>query len=118
MLLLFIYLFIRVIEGATRVPLSTDFNPYSTLRIPRNADKEAIKKAYKRALNVMGRVAAKGGHGQEANPADIVLMRSIRQSYELLTDPEWKAEWDAAHPGETSPSPGADGGWEQYERDL
>jgi len=76
---------------------------------------DTIKKAYRRALNVMGRVAAKGGHGQDANPADVLMMRSIRQSYELLNNPEWKAEWDAAHPGETSPTPG---GWEQYERDL
>ena len=105
-----------VVSGAEGYP--SNFNPYSILRVPRTADKEALKGAYKRALNVMGRVAAKDGHGQDANPKDIMIMRSIRQAYEVLSDEGRRREWDSTHPAETSPAPGSGGGWQDYEREL
>ena len=37
------------------------------------------------------------------------------QAYELFMDPEWKAEWDDAHPAPASPTPLPE--WDK-ERDL
>jgi len=98
-----------------RAPLPSGFNPYRVLRAYRGATEKDIRSAYRRALNVMGRAAAKGGHGQEASADDAALMQHIKLAYELLTDPEWKAEWDAANPAESSPTPLPE--WEK-ERDL
>ena len=107
---------LAVVSGADGLP--SNFDPYSILRVPRTADKEALKGAYRRALNVMGRVAAKDGHGQDANPKDIMIMRSIRQAYEVLSDDGRRREWDSAHPAETSPTPAPGGGWQDHEREL
>jgi preprotein translocase subunit Sec63 len=100
---------------APRQALPADFNPYRVLRAYRGASQKDIRSAYRRALNVMGRSAAKGGHGQEASAEDAALMEQIKLAYEVLSDDEWKAEWDAANPAESSPTPLPE--WEK-ERDL
>lgn len=100
---------------AERAPLPVDFNPYRVLRAYRGASQKDIRSAYRRALNVMGRAAAKGGHGQAASEEDALLMQQIKLAYEVLSDEGWKAEWDAANPAESSPTPLPE--WEK-ERDL
>lgn len=81
------------------------FDPYAVLHVRRGADAGAIKVAYRRALNVMGRAASKHGHGQEASLDDAELMRRIGLAFSLLNDAAAKAEWDELNPEEASPTP-------------
>jgi hypothetical protein len=53
------------------------FDPYAALHVARSAGKEEIRRAYKRGLNIMGRAAAKGGHGQAASAQDAATMEDI-----------------------------------------
>ncbi len=61
----------------TRPTLPVSFNPYHTLMVPRSATKHEVRKAYKRALNAMGRAAAKDGHGQPADAEDSEIMKTV-----------------------------------------
>ena len=100
---------------APRAPLPSDFDPYFTLRALRGASSKEVRSAYRRALNVMGRSAAKGGHGQQTSAEDARLMEDIKLAYEVLSDDTWRAEWDAAHPPSSDPTPLPE--WDK-ERDL
>jgi preprotein translocase subunit Sec63 len=100
---------------APRAPLPAGFDPYFSLRALRGATAKEVRSAYRRALNVMGRSAAKGGHGQQASAEDARLMEDIKLAYEVLSDDAWRAEWDAAHPPSSDPTPLPE--WDK-ERDL
>ena len=65
-------------SASQRKALPADFDPYRVLHAYRGATKAEIRSAYRRALNVMGRAAAKHGHGQEASMDDSLLMEDIK----------------------------------------
>lgn len=80
-----------------RTPLKEGFDPYAVLGLARTATTDEIRAAYKSALNVMGRRASRHGHGQETEEVDHELIVSVRQAYEVLSDPSWKKEWEASN---------------------
>ena len=80
-----------------RTPLKEGFDPYAVLGLARTATTDEIRAAYKSALNVMGRRASRHGHGQETEEVDHELIVSVRQAYEVLSDPTWKKEWEASN---------------------
>jgi DnaJ-class molecular chaperone len=94
---------------ASFVAADSAFDPYAALRTPRDSSKEDIRRAYREALNVLGRRAAKGGHGQVTKDEDYLLMQSVRKAYELLSNPIKKAEWDGAHPVGAGQAPPLEG---------
>lgn len=91
----------------SRESIPSNLDPYATLRVSRDATSDAIRAAYRVALNVMGRAASKHGHGQEPHAEDMALLASIGLSYKVLIDKGWRSEWDAAHfvPTDHQPTP-------------
>lgn len=104
--------------AAAGAPLPDGLDPYAVLRAPRSASALELKAAYRRALNVMGRRAARGGHGQVTEDKDYSLMVNVRQAFELLSDAPRKAAWDAAHPVEAAATPVPQWRMEEDEDDL
>jgi preprotein translocase subunit Sec63 len=98
--------------------LPEGFDPYAALRAPRGASALELKAAYRRALNVLGRRAARGGHGQVTEDGDYSLMVAVRQAYELLSDAPARAAWDAAHPAPPAATPVPQWRMEDDEDDL
>ena len=88
------------------------------LRAPRGASRDEVKAAYRRALNVLGRRASRGGHGQVTEDGDYSLMVAVRQAYELLSDAPARAAWDAAHPAPPAATPVPQWRMEEDEDDL
>ncbi len=104
--------------AAPRAPLPDGFDPYAALRAPRSASAQELKAAYRRALNVLGRRASRGGHGQVTDDADYALLVGARQAFELLSDAPAKAAWDAAHPAPAAATPVPQWRMEEDEDDL
>lgn len=98
--------------ASSREKLSADFDPYDVLRLRRDATSDAVRGAYRNALNVLGRAASKHGHGQEPDTGHLELMRKIGLAYRVLMDAGWRAEWDGAH------EPSADAETQYPEWDL
>ena len=65
-------------------------DPYATLGIPRDADAETIKKAY--------REASRKHHPDHGG--DPEAFRAAKAAYDLLSDPEKRAAFDAGEPVE------------------
>lgn len=102
--------------AAAREALPSSFDPYATLRVARGASRDAVRATYRRALNVMGRAASRGGHGQEPDASAGAALADLGLAYRVLSDDAWRAEWDGAHPevAATPPPPA----WEFEEEDL
>lgn len=104
--------------AASGAPLPEGVDPYAVLRAPRAAGPAELKAAYRRALNVLGRRASRGGHGQVTEDKDYALMVAVRQAFELLSDARARAAWDAAHPPQAEATPAPQWRMEEDEDDL
>jgi hypothetical protein len=130
--------------AAARDTLPAAFDPYSTLRVPRDVTPDAVRGAYRAALNVLGRAASRHGHGQRPDVDDLQLMQRVGlvrravflgaragprarahprlpptpppQAFRVLTDASWRAEWDAANAAPATPPSYAP--WVLDEEDL
>lgn len=67
------------------------FDPYRVLRVPRDATPEQLARAY--------RLQAKRVHPDLHGPDADRQMRDLNRSWQILSDPVRRREWDAAHPG-------------------
>ena len=104
--------------SAAAAALPEGVDPYAVLRAPRGAGPAELKAAYRRALNVLGRRASRGGHGQVTEDKDYALMVAVRQAFELLSDARARAAWDAAHPPQAEATPAPQWRMEEDEDDL
>jgi DnaJ-class molecular chaperone len=126
LLLLLLLPLLLLPPAAAAAVLPEGVDPYAVLRAPRGAGQRELKAAYRRALNVLGRRASRGGHGQVTEDKDYAQLVAVRQAFELLSDAQRKAAWDAAHPPAAGGSDGgaaaaaAEAGWrmEEDEDDL
>lgn len=62
-------------------------NPYTVLGVPRDADTPTIKKAYRKA---------RGGLHPDRSQGDHEKMAALNVAYDILSDPERRARWDAS----------------------
>lgn len=83
--------------------MPTAADPYATLGVPRTADADEIKRAF--------RALAKSLHPDVVgdDPARLERFKQVREAYETLSDPDRRARWDRLYarpdPGFGRPTP-------------